>query len=43
MHESLALRIDVFRAFGRSLSRAVDVTSTGPCRFSPSKIGMGRT
>jgi hypothetical protein len=26
--ESLALRIDVFRAFGRSLSRAVDVRST---------------
>jgi hypothetical protein len=28
--ESLALRIDVFRAFGRSLSRAVDVASTAP-------------
>jgi hypothetical protein len=28
--ESLALRIDVFRAFGRSLSRAVDVRSTVP-------------
>jgi hypothetical protein len=28
--ESFALRIDVFRAFGRSLSRAVDVRATAP-------------